>query len=118
MLCLAIAAAAIAVYANSLDGPFLLDDHRAIVTNESIRQMQPNSGVLRPRRQIPQTTRPLVNLTFALNYAAGGFAVEGYHAVNVAFHVLAALALFGVLSRTLALTSSLGTDLPARSLAF
>jgi protein O-mannosyl-transferase len=118
MLCLAIAAAAIAVYANSQRGPFLLDDHRSIVTNESIRQLYPISAVLRPPRQIPQTTRPLVNLSFALNYAAGGFAVEGYHAVNLALHVLAGLALFGVLSRTFTRTSFLGEGLPARSLAF
>ncbi len=42
-------------------------------------------------------------MTFALNYAVGGLSPVGYHAANAAIHVLAGLALFGVVRRTLAL---------------
>jgi protein O-mannosyl-transferase len=45
--------------------------------------------------------RPVVNLTFALNYAIGGYGVAGYHAVNLAIHLATALILFGLTRRTL-----------------
>jgi protein O-mannosyl-transferase len=46
--------------------------------------------------------RPVVNLSLALNYALGGSNVWGYHALNLAIHIiLAGLTLFGVVRRTL-----------------
>lgn len=102
---LLIVVAAVASYANSLHGPFLLDDQRAIVENQTIRQLSPIGTPLHPPRQSPVTGRPLANLTFAVNYAVGGFSVEGFHAANVAVHLLAALALLGVLRLTFARTS-------------
>jgi hypothetical protein len=43
----------------------------------------------------------VVNVTLALNYALGGLGVRGFHAGNLLIHLLAALALFGVVRRTL-----------------
>lgn len=91
------------VYANSLDGPFILDDATAIVANTTIRSLEPIAGALSPPRDTPVAARPLVNLTFALNYAAGGLGVRGYHVVNVVLHVLAGLLLAGLVRRTLRL---------------
>jgi tetratricopeptide (TPR) repeat protein len=47
------------------------------------------------------TTRPIVGWSFALNYALGGTNTWGYHAVNLAIHVAAALVLFGIVRRSL-----------------
>ncbi|HEY5079078.1 MAG TPA: tetratricopeptide repeat protein, partial [Opitutaceae bacterium] len=47
--------------------------------------------------------RPVLNLSLALNYAISGTGVWSYHAFNLAIHVLAGLALLGILRRTLAL---------------
>lgn len=102
--------AGLAVYANSLHGPMLLDDHRSIEANTSIRELWPLTAVLHPPLQNPVTGRPIVNLSFALNYALGGLAVEGYHLWNIAVHVLAALLLLGVLRRTFARAPLLGSD--------
>ena len=44
--------------------------------------------------------RPLLNLSLAVNYAAGGLKVWGYHAANLAINLAAALLLFGILRRT------------------
>jgi Flp pilus assembly protein TadD len=41
-------------------------------------------------------------MTLAANYAIGRLAVFGYHALNLAIHVMAALTLFAILRRTLA----------------
>jgi tetratricopeptide (TPR) repeat protein len=43
----------------------------------------------------------VVNLSLAVNYALGGLNVWGYHVVNLAIHLLGALALYGVVRRTL-----------------
>lgn len=106
----------VAVYANALGGPFLLDDHRTLDENESIRQLASIGAVLHPPAQSPVTGRPLVNLTFALNYAGGGLSVAGYHAVNIGIHILAALALIGVLRWTFARTAALRNDAAGISL--
>ncbi|MES1255191.1 MAG: tetratricopeptide repeat protein [Acidobacteriota bacterium] len=95
-----LAVAAIVAYANSLSGPFVLDDAETIVANEQIRQLSP-SVVLFPARELPVAGRPVVNVSFALNYALGGLNVRGYHVVNVAIHLLCALLLFGIVRRTL-----------------
>lgn len=94
-----------AVYANSLAGPFVFDDPLAIVENPTIRKLWPLRDVLMPPRGegLSVEGRPILNLTLALNYAAGGTAVRGYHVVNIGIHALATLTLFGLVRRTLRL---------------
>jgi protein O-mannosyl-transferase len=96
-------AATVAAYANSLQGPFVFDDFPSIVGNPSIVRLFSPQVLLAPPDAVTVTGRPVVNLTLAINFAMGGLAVEGYHIVNLAIHVLAALALFGVVRRTLLL---------------
>ena len=64
--------------------------------------------VLFPRRELPTAGRPLVNLSFAVNYALGGLNVGGYHFVNLAFHLLCGLLVFGIVRRTLELPALKG----------
>lgn len=90
-------------YANSLQGAFVLDDQAAIVQNEQIRDLTRPRAVLLPESDSPVAGRPLVNLSFALNYAAGGLDVRGYHVLNIAFHLVCALLAFGLIRRTLEL---------------
>lgn len=93
--------AAIAAYANSLRAPFIFDDEPAIVENLSIRHLSPLSDVLLPPARAGSAAgRPLVNLSFALNYAADGLNPRGYHLANLFLHALAGLVLFGILRRT------------------
>jgi Flp pilus assembly protein TadD len=94
--------AVLAVYHAVWRAPFVFDDHAAIVANPSIRSVWPLSGPLSPPAGgLPVSGRPVPNLTLALNYAGGGTAPAGYHAVNVALHGLAALVLFSLVQRTL-----------------
>src|SRR5947207_1359625 len=96
-----IALAVVAVYANGLWGPFVFDDKSSIPENASIRQLWPLAGPLSPPQNTTVAGRPVLNFSLALNYAVGGLDVRGYHAANVIIHVLAALALFGIVRRTL-----------------
>lgn len=97
------------LYWGALDVPFISDDTGAIVTNASIHQLWPllgtseQPGPLRPPVAFPTAGRPLVNLSFALNYYFGGLAPTGYHAVNALLHFCSALFLGGIVKRTLRL---------------
>jgi len=85
--------AGIIVYFNSFQGVFLLDDATHIENNERIRSFWPPGDLLSGRR-------PLVDLTLAVNFAVHGLDRWGYHAVNLFFHILVALTLYGVVRRT------------------
>lgn len=95
-------AAVFAGYLNGLRAPFVFDDVTAIPENPSIRHLWPLPGPLNPP---PEATtmggRPLANLSLALNYAVSGEDPWSYHLANIAVHALAALALLGVVRRTL-----------------
>ena len=93
----------ILAYGNTFAVPLLLDDTSAIVNNPSIRSLGRIGAVLAPASSLSTGRRPLLNLSFALNYAFGGLHVGGYHAFNLAVHILGALTLFGLARRTLAL---------------
>jgi protein O-mannosyl-transferase len=100
---LVLAAAICAAYLNSLHGAFVLDDTMSIRDNPAIRHLWPPWALLNPARGTGTTVegRPVLNLSFALNYAAGGTSVLGYHIANLSIHVLASLAFFGIVRRTL-----------------
>jgi tetratricopeptide (TPR) repeat protein len=105
--------AAVGAYANSLGGVFLFDDVGAIVENPTIRSLW--TALFPPGVGLTVDGRPLLNLTFALNYAWGGLDVVGYHLVNITLHLASALVLFGLVRRTLqrpALAQQFGTRSP------
>lgn len=85
----------LAAYFNSFQGAFLFDDKLRIVDNPQIRQLWPPWVAMIP------STRPFLELTLALNYAMGGLNPWSYHAFNLVVHVLAGLALFGIVRRML-----------------
>jgi protein O-mannosyl-transferase len=101
--CATIVLGVVAAYYNSRSGPFVFDDIPSIVTNPTIRTLWPPAGPLSPPSAGGVTVggRPFLNLTLALNFAASGTAVGGYHALNLVLHALAGVVLFGVARRTL-----------------
>ena len=100
----AIVLAALAAYHAGFAGPLVLDDLSSIADNPTIRHLWAWPGPWAPPHGGGLTVegRPVVNLSLALNYAIGGTQVWSYHALNLAIHLLAGLALFGVVRRTLA----------------
>ncbi|UCC28979.1 MAG: tetratricopeptide repeat protein [Phycisphaerales bacterium] len=90
---LVVVAGCIAYY-DSFTGVFVLDDDKHIVNNSRIREIWPLSETLRGRR-------PVVDLSLAVNYKIGQLDVWGYHAFNLAVHLLAGLTLFGVVRRSM-----------------
>src|SRR5258708_2541714 len=68
--------AALCAYHNSFPAFFVSDDKSAIADNLSIRH---GAGSWSPPPSATTRGRPLLNFTFALNYALGGMDVTGYH---------------------------------------
>ncbi|WP_045215362.1 tetratricopeptide repeat protein [Desulfonatronovibrio magnus] len=73
----------IAVYSNSFSVPFVLDDIRSIVENSFIKSFEGFASL-----EVFERNRPLVDLTFALNYHFGELRVFGYHLVNLLIHII------------------------------
>lgn len=96
-----VVAAGLLAYCNSFTGPFTFDDESSIRGNPTIRHLWPIWQVLSPSAVATVGGRPVLNFSLALNYAFGGMSVQGYHALNLAIHILAALTLFGIVRRTL-----------------
>jgi len=101
-------------YSTSFRGVFVLDDRPAIIENTTIRSLAPSQWprLLSPPPDATVSGRPVANITFAVNHAFASPAPEGawgYHAVNLLIHLTAALALFGVVRRTLSTSSFAGT---------
>lgn len=97
---LVLAALTIAVYAPSVHVPFVFDDVNAIVDNPNVRLWPSWDAALAPDDSTV-AGRPLVALSFALDYAAGELSPFGYHVVNIGLHVLAACVLMGLVRLSL-----------------
>ena len=93
-------------YANALDGAFVFDDEVSIVENSSIRRLWPLRDVLVTKAEGGRThdSRPLLNLSLAVDYAAHGLWRPGFRLVNLAIHLGNVLLVFDVARRILRLS--------------
>jgi tetratricopeptide (TPR) repeat protein len=101
--------AVIIVYGRAIDSPFIFDDQMSVVTNPSIVRLWPlvgdeeNPGPLNPPKDLPTAGRPLVNLSFAVNYQISELQPRSYHILNIIVHILSAVLLGAIVRRTLEL---------------
>lgn len=91
-------------YANSFSGVMIGDDDITLRGNGRHHDLSA-ATLLHPDPESPMAGRPLVNVSFAMNYAADDLNLRGYHAVNLGLHLVCALFLFGLVRRTLELPS-------------
>jgi protein O-mannosyl-transferase len=107
--------AGLAAYANGLTGRFAgLDARESIRDNLNIRHLWPLSDAMSlPLLSATKAAdtgskggtvvrRPVLSLSFALNFALTGMRANGFHAINILIHLCAAFTLFGIVRRTLA----------------
>ena len=90
-----IIAAGLLAYHNSFSGALVYDDPVFWANSPQVRELWS------PWKILTHSWRPIVFLSFAMNYALGGLNPWGYHLFNVAVHILAGLTLYGVMRRTL-----------------
>ncbi len=88
---LALAAAVLGglVYLNALDNPFVYDDYRTVVSNPTLRHPDNVLALL-----LWERFRPLVNVTYAVDYALWELEPQGYHLTSVALHAIHVLLFF------------------------
>lgn len=84
---LLICIAGMAIYANALHGPFVLDDISSITTNTITRNFQ-----------VVLNSRIVTYLSLALNYRLHGLDVTGYHVVNICIHLANGMLVYNLLT--------------------
>lgn len=87
--CIGAAALACVVYLNSLDNPFIYDDVRTVVDNGSIASLTDLRTIV-----LHEVTRPLTNLSLALDRALWGTEPFGFHLGNVLLHAVNVVLVF------------------------
>jgi Tfp pilus assembly protein PilF len=96
---------ALLAYANTAICDLVSDDVVAIRGNPLVAQFDVrrifSTSIWYPNPKLSDLYRPLTVLSYALNYAAGGFDPLGYHLVNIVLHALNSLLVFLLLKRLL-----------------
>jgi len=117
-----LAALSFALYANGYHHEFVLDDAYTVVSNTNVRSL---ANI--PRYFVDPGTytsfteqaeyRPLVQTTFALNYAMGGYAMWWWHFTQVLLHAAVTVGIFLLARRILVLLRAPSLDGPAFAVA-
>ena len=92
------------IYSNTLSVPFYLDDFHNIGENDAVKINSLSGPILwRAITESPIITRPVANLSFALNYLTSGDSKQGFHIINILIHFLTGILLFFFLRKTISL---------------
>jgi len=92
----ALLAATAAAYSPSLRGPFVLDDWGSIQANMRLRQ--PDAIRAPSPAEMLGPSRPVTEVTFAVDYRAAGLDPARFHAVGLALHLAAVILAFAFLA--------------------
>ena len=92
------------IYSPALQSPFLYDDAGSIRRNAAVRM---TSITIPQLLKAIETSRPMAQLSFALNYYQDGYAVRNYHLVNILIHLINGFLLFFLIKTMM---NSLGSD--------
>jgi len=96
LACGAAALVAGLLYVNALRNPFVYDDYHTVVENRSIAHLSDVRAIV-----LHDVTRPIVNLSYAIDRALWGATPTGFHVTNVLLHMLNVVLVF-TLGRRLA----------------
>jgi protein O-mannosyl-transferase len=112
LFCLVISLIILIIYSNSVENPFLFDDFHVIFRNPSIKNANNysnffsnptlESGLLKES----VSYRPLLMVTFALNYSFGAMNPFGYHLLNIFIHMGCAIFVYFIILFMLRLSNS------------
>ena len=96
-----LAGCVVIIYANSLSGVFHYDDFHSVVNNTSIREVGKIPAYFSEPAHFSADLdkimyRPLLLVSYAVNYALHGYDVLGYHVVNLLLHLGCVLLLWRI----------------------
>ena len=90
LVCPPVLCAALA-YLNALHNPFVWDDFHTVADNRSLDTLWNLRAIV-----LQDVSRPLVNLSFAINRAIWGMAPFGFHLTSLLLHLLNVVLLFAL----------------------
>jgi tetratricopeptide (TPR) repeat protein len=92
-------------YARVLGGEFVVDDAHTVVRSLAVKDL---AGFLRGHflQGFLHGARPVTDLTFALNYAAGGLEPWNYHLTNLTLHLAVVVLAWALVREVLRLASA------------
>ncbi len=93
-------ATALAIYSNTFNSPFVLDDLRKILENPGIRATHLSPIEIVKAGFQTSKARPIAFITIALNHGLHQYDVFGYHLFNILIHVLTGFFLYLFLNTT------------------
>jgi len=83
------------IYSNTLKSPFLFDDRAHIQENPRIRITELTlKNIAAAAFKSVSPTRPVANISFALNYYFSRYDVTAYHLTNIIIHIFASVFLY------------------------
>ena len=92
----------ILIYTDTLTTPFILDDIRNIRDNPHIRVPTLSlKNLTRAAFQSLESSRPVANISFALNYYFNGLNLVGLHLTNILIHLAGGIFLYFFVKATL-----------------
>lgn len=92
------------IYSNTMTVPFVFDDRTNITDNPPIQLSEITfANIINAAFRSPVPTRPLANVTFALNYYFHQQKLPGYHIVNLVIHAINGILLYFLFVTTLRL---------------
>jgi tetratricopeptide (TPR) repeat protein len=98
---LLLAVIVIAVFANSLSNDFVFDDEQVVLSDPSITDLSniPKyfTGAEGFHKVIGRYYRPVVSVSYAIDYALWGAKPFGFHLTNVIIHIINTLLVFNLL---------------------
>jgi len=107
----------VGIYLNAIHCPFVFDDNVSIVNEKNIRMSAFSFESLKTAATQTFYTknhfRPVVMISFALNYYFDGYHPRMYHIVNILIHIMAGISLYFFIQITLRLSFNLSR--PANS---
>ena len=94
-------------YSNTFESPFIFDDELRITENPAIRLHDLTAQSLWDAAfgKYSARSRPVGNISFALNYYFHQYEPAGYHLVNIVVHIVCGILLWLFLKKTLSLKS-------------
>lgn len=93
-----------AIYSNSLNAPYFLDDHTKIVKNTKIHITSLSvDNLLQAAFKSRMPSRPVANISFSINYLIHKLNLLGFHLTNITIHILNGILLYFLIKATLSL---------------
>ena len=119
LLFLFFTAVAFVLYGPAINGPFVFDDKPNILESTAVRMTNFSfAGLQKAASEGRLSTRPVANITFALNYWVHEYNVNGYHIFNIIVHAINGFLLFFLFRLTLNLIKPPEDNLASNAVPF